>query len=281
MTTFLFLSVLTAALLHAGWNAMVKFGSDRFLGVTLVAVFSGVVALIGLFFVDFPAAESLPWLALSMLFHTGYCLFLSRAYGSGDLGQVYPIARGSAPMLAALLSWMILSEVPPFLGMVGAMLLVSGVLLMAISGRRSASKMSGQTLLYALITAMFTACYTLSDGAGSRASLNPVSYTLWLFAINGVIMAFIFYLKYKSSSWDKIKRHWRPGTIGGIMSLLSYGIVIWAMSQAPIALVAALRETSVLFAMVISVYFLKEPLNKMRILAGLVIVTGVVMTRLG
>lgn len=281
MTTFLFLSVLAAALLHAGWNALVKFGPDRFLGVALVAIFSGLISTIGLFFVELPALGALPWLALSMLFHTGYCLFLSRAYASGDLGQVYPIARGSAPLLAALLSWLILKEVPPLLGMVGAVLLVSGVLLMAVSGRKTASAMSRTTLVYALITAMFTASYTLSDGAGSRASLNPISYTLWLFSINGWIMGLILYWKYKSSSWQRIKAHWQPGMIGGTMSLISYGIAIWAMSHAPIALVAALRETSVLFAMVISVYFLKEPLSRMRAISGLVIVTGVIITRLG
>lgn len=281
MTTFLFLSVLAAALLHAGWNAIVKFGPDRFLGVALVAFFSGIISTIGLFFVELPAWDSFPWLALSMLFHTGYCLFLSRAYVSGDLGQVYPIARGSAPLLAALLSWLILKEVPPALGMLGAVLLVSGVLLMAVSGRKTASRMSRKTLIYALITAMFTACYTLSDGAGSRASMNPLSYTLWLFAINGWVMGLIMYWKYKSSSWQRIKAHWQPGMIGGAMSLISYGIAIWAMSQAPIAMVAALRETSVLFAMVISVYFLKEPLGKIRAISGLVIVTGVIITRLG
>ncbi|GKX59658.1 EamA family transporter [Leminorella grimontii] len=281
MTTLLFLAVLAAALFHAGWNAIVKFGEDRFLGVALVAVFSGLVSVVCLPFFGMPSVASLPWLALSMLFHTGYCLFLSRAYASGDLGQVYPIARGSAPVLAALLSWLILSEVPPLMGTIGALLLVSGVLMMALAGRKSAIRMSGQTLVYALITAMFTASYTLSDGAGSRASLNPVAYTLWLFAINGVVMTFILFVRYRSAGWPKIRRHWRPGLLGGTMSLLSYGIVIWAMSQAPIALVAALRETSVLFAMVISVWWLKEPLSRMRMLAGLTIVAGVVLTRLG
>lgn len=281
MTTSLFLSVLAAAFFHASWNAIVKFGSDRFLGVVLVAFFSGVISIVGLFFVELPAKESLPWILLSMFFHTGYCLFLSRAYGIGDFGQIYPIARGSAPILAALLSWIILDESPPLLAMFGAILLVSGVLLMAFSGRKTAAKMSGQALFYALITAMFTALYTLSDGAGARVSLNPVSYTLWLFAVNGAILTVIMCMKYRASSWGRIRQHWKLGFIGGIMSLLSYGIAIWAMSQAPIALVAALRETSVLFAMVISVYFLKEPLNKMRITAALVIVCGVIITRLG
>lgn len=281
MTTLLFLAVLTAALLHAGWNAIVKFGEDRFLGVALVAVFSGLVSALCLPFFGMPSIDALPWLALSMLFHTGYCLFLSRAYASGDLGQVYPIARGSAPMLAALLSWLILNEIPSRLGMMGATLLVSGVLLMALVGRKNTIKMSGQTLLYALVTAMFTASYTLSDGAGARASLNPIAYTLWLFAINGIVMTLILFARYRSSGWPKMRRHWRQGLTGGAMSLLSYGIVIWAMSRAPIALVAALRETSVLFAMMMSVWWLKEPLSHMRVLAGLTIVAGVVLTRLG
>lgn len=280
MTTPVFLAVLCAALLQASWNTLVKIGEERFVGVALIAIFSGAVSLCGLAWVSLPNLSSLPWLLLSLVLHTGYCLFLSRAYGQGDLGQIYPLARGSAPLLAMMLSALFLREYPPLLGVIGALVLVSGVLLMALrgGGRR---KLNGKAVRYALITAMFTAGYTLSDGAGARAAEAPLTYTLWLFTLNGIIMLPLLWLHQRGKTWGQIKRNWRVGLAGGTMSLLAYGIVIWALTQAPIGVVAALRESSVLFAMIFSVWLLKEPMGKARIAASLVIVTGVMLSRLG
>ncbi|MDN0118987.1 DMT family transporter [Yersinia frederiksenii] len=281
MSSEIFLAVLGAALLHASWNALVKFGSNRFVAISLMAIFSGVISLIGVFFVGLPSLSALPWLLLSVVFHTGYCLFLSKAYEQAEFGQIYPIARGVAPLLSALLSWLILSEIPRTVALLGAVVLVSGVIMMTFDGRRGANKLNIRAIIYALITATFTACYTLSDGAGSRASIEPLSYILWLFMFNGLTMFALLWIMHRKVVFREIRQHWRHGLIGGAMQLLAYGIVIWAMKSTPIALVAALRETSVLFAMVISIWMLKEKPSMLRLIASAVIMAGVVITKFG
>ncbi|ATM96074.1 putative inner membrane protein [Yersinia frederiksenii] len=281
MSSEIFLAVLGAALLHASWNALVKFGSNRFVAISLMAIFSGVISLIGVFFVGLPSLSALPWLLLSVVFHTGYCLFLSKAYEQAEFGQIYPIARGVAPLLSALLSWLILSEIPRTVALLGAVVLVSGVIMMTFDGRRGVNKLNIRAIIYALITATFTACYTLSDGAGSRASIEPLSYILWLFMFNGLTMFALLWIMHRKVVFREIRQHWRHGLIGGAMQLLAYGIVIWAMKSTPIALVAALRETSVLFAMVISIWMLKEKPSMLRLIASAVIMAGVVITKFG
>ena len=179
-----------------------------------------------------------------------------------------------------ILSALFLREYPPLLGIIGAVVLVAGVLLMALRGGGS-TKLNAKAVRYALITAMFTAGYTLSDGAGARAAQAPLTYTLWLFTLNGVIMLPLLWAHQRGKTWVQIKCNWRAGLAGGAMSLLAYGIVIWALTQAPIGVVAALRESSVLFAMIFSVWLLKEPMGRARIAASLVIVTGVMLSRLG
>ncbi|MGL5527255.1 MAG: EamA family transporter, partial [Plesiomonas shigelloides] len=209
----------------------------------------------------------------------GYCLFLSHAYNQGDFGQIYPLARGSAPLLAMALSALLLGDYPGYGGIIGACVLIMGVLLMAWRGGQQ--RLDSKAVRAALITAMFTATYTLSDGAGARAGGEPVRYTLWLFACTGLAMLLVLLVHQKRNAWRQIRRHAMAGMAGGAMSLLAYGIVIWAMTQAPIGVVAALRESSVLFAMLLSVWLLKEPLGRMRLTAAAIITGGVLLTRLG
>ncbi|MGY0156302.1 EamA family transporter [Edwardsiella tarda] len=280
MTTAVFIAVLFAALLHASWNVLVKGGADRFVSVALVALFAGLTALPLL-----PLCAALPaaawyWLALSVLVHTAYSLFLSRAYSHGDLGQMYPLARGCAPLLVMLLSLLLLRETPSFLATAGALILIGGVLLMALRGA-SRRPLSGAALRDALLSALCTAGYTLTDGAGARAAGDALGYTLWLFALNGGVMLVWLWQRQGARTGYLIRSTWRRGLAGGAMSLLAYGIVIWAMTQAPIGIVAALRESSVLFALLLSARLLHEPLGRARVTAALVILCGVLLTRLG
>ncbi|MGY0162649.1 EamA family transporter [Edwardsiella tarda] len=280
MTTAVFIAVLFAALLHASWNVLVKGGADRFVSVALVALFAGLTALPLL-----PLCAALPaaawyWLALSVLVHTAYSLFLSRAYSHGDLGQMYPLARGCAPLLVMLLSLLLLRETPSFLATAGALILIGGVLLMALHGA-SRRPLSGAALRDALLSALCTAGYTLTDGAGARAAGDALGYTLWLFALNGGVMLVWLWQRQGARTGYLIRSTWRRGLAGGAMSLLAYGIVIWAMTQAPIGIVAALRESSVLFALLLSARLLHEPLGRARVTAALVILCGVLLTRLG
>ncbi|MDM5090330.1 DMT family transporter [Aeromonas bestiarum] len=278
MTPTLFAAILLAALLHALWNALAKRQAEGRVSVLLVSLCSGLFAAPFLPLVGLPVAAEYPWLALSILLHCGYCLFLGRAYRLGEFGQIYPLARGSAPLVTLLLGALLLGEVPGGLAVAGALVLVSGVLLMAWRG---GIRLAPAALRAVLITALFTAAYTLSDGAGARSAGAPVRYTLWLFALTALMMPLL--MRWQSrTAWRALDlAAWRTGALGGALSLLAYGIVIWAMTLAPIGLVAALRESSVLFAMLLSWLWLGEKLGRVRLWAALVILCGILLIRLG
>ncbi|YCH20811.1 EamA family transporter [Pseudomonas sp. D1-3] len=295
METGVFLMVITAAALHAGWNALLKIGLDRFLTASLIQIGAGIVALLALPFVAVPAAAAWPWIILSALLHIGYNLFLSRAYQHGDLGQVYPLSRGSSPLLVAALSVLLLGEVLPSGQWLGLGVLVGGIWLMAMRGGHGRPRSS--LLINALLTALFIAGYTLADASGARANGDPLSYSAWLFAVNGLVMALVMLgsvpvsrtaaLKWKQTLGQRgpavisaLGPHWRAGLLGGAMSMLAYSIAIWAMTLAPVALVSALRETSVVFALLIGRLWLKESLPPLRAVACLIIVAGVAMMKL-
>jgi drug/metabolite transporter (DMT)-like permease len=278
VTSTLFAAILLAALLHALWNALAKRQAEGRVSVLLVSLCSGLFAAPFLPLVGLPAPAEYPWLALSILLHCGYCLFLGRAYRLGEFGQVYPLARGSAPLVTLLLGALLLGEVPGGMAIAGALVLISGVLLMAWRG---GVRLAPAALRAVLITALFTAAYTLSDGAGARSAGEPVRYTLWLFALTALMMPLL--MRWQSrTAWRALSlAAWRTGALGGVLSLLAYGIVIWAMTQAPIGLVAALRESSVLFAVLLSWCWLGETLGRVRLWAALVILCGILLIRLG
>ncbi|MDQ7984295.1 EamA family transporter [Pseudomonas sp. G34] len=278
METGVFLMVIGAAALHAGWNALLKIGLDRFLTASLIQIGAGIVALLALPFVALPDAAAWPWIILSALLHIGYNLFLSRAYQHGDLGQVYPISRGSSPLLVAALSVLLLGEVLPAGQWLGLGVLVGGIWLMAIRGGHG--KRSSGLLVNALLTALFIAGYTLADASGARANGDPLSYSAWLFAVNGLVMALVILCQRGPAVVSALGPHWRAGLLGGAMSMLAYSIAIWAMTLAPVALVSALRETSVVFALLIGRLWLKESLPPLRAVACLVILAGVAMMKL-
>lgn len=278
METSVFLMVIAAAALHAGWNALLKIGLDRFLTASLIQIGAGIVALLALPFVAVPNAAAWPWIILSALLHIGYNLFLSRAYQHGDLGQVYPISRGSSPLLVAVLSILLLGEVLPAGQWLSLGVLVGGIWLMAIRGGRG--KSSSGLLINALLTALFIAGYTLADASGARANGDPLSYSAWLFAVNGLVMALVILGQRGPGVLNALGPHWRAGLLGGAMSMLAYSIAIWAMTLAPVALVSALRETSVVFALLIGRLWLKESLPPLRAVACLIILAGVAMMKL-
>ncbi|MGO2303144.1 MAG: EamA family transporter [Providencia sp.] len=280
MTTYVLLAVLVAALCHASWNALVKFGNDRFFGLVMISFFAGILTIPALFWFGLPSPNAIRWLILSVIFHIGYTYFLSQAYTHGDLSQIYPISRGSAPLITAILSAVLFNDLISFMGLIGILLIISGVVIIAFAGKKFTLNIKGKALVFALCTAFFTACYTLSDGYGSRASEDPIVYTLWLFLLNGIVLMVPGIIKYRNILFQGIQQYWRSGLFGGLMQLLSYGIVIWAMSQAPIVIVAAIRETSVLFAMFLSIVFLKEKFNLMRVTACVIILFGVLLAKL-
>ncbi len=281
MDLFVFLAVMAAAALHAGWNALIKLGLDRFLSVTLVSLGAGLLSLAVVPFVTPPPPAAWPWLGLSVLLHSGYKLFLVQAYRAGDLGQVYPIARGTAPLLVALAMLLLFGErlSPPAL--LGVLLLAGGVCLMSLRGGRDLARLDGRAVGFALGTAVWIAGYSVTDGIGARAAGSPHGYAVWLFLLDGLVMLALAAALRGRCGLAALPRHWRGGLAGGAMSFGAYWIVIWAMTVAPIALVAALRESSVLFAAAISLLLLKEPLSPPRAAAAAVIVFGLVLARGG
>jgi drug/metabolite transporter (DMT)-like permease len=280
MDTFVLLAVLAAAALHAGWNALVKIGLDRFSSVLLLTLFTGAIAVVLLPFFPSPARAAWPWLVASGLLHSGYKFFLIRAYVHGDLSQVYPLARGSAPLIVGLVGVIALGEaMTPAKGL-GVAAIGFGVIAMSLRGGASLHALPRMALIYALATACFTASYTLVDGVGSRASGSASSYTLWLFIGDTVGMTTYALASRGPKAFLALTPAWRSGLAAGAMSLGSYWIAIWAFTVAPIALVAALRETSVLFAMLIAVVMLGERPGRWRWIGSALILAGVILIRL-
>lgn len=279
MDASVFAAVLAAALLHAGWNTLVKVGLDRSAAILLLALVQGALGLALLPFFPVPAAPSWPWLLASALLHTGYKLFLIRAYAHGDLTQVYPLARGIAPLIVALVGTLLLGETATPGKTLAVAAIALGVALMSLRGGVGLSRLPPRAFAWALGTAAFTAAYTLADAVGARLAGSASGFTLGMFALDGL---FVLAFTLATRGWQALRglrAAWRSGIAAGAMSLASYWVAIWAFTQAPVALVAALRETSVLFAMLLGVLVLKEPVGRWRWTAAALIVLGLGLLR--
>ncbi|MFZ1066509.1 MAG: EamA family transporter [Pseudolabrys sp.] len=280
MENFVFLAVLFAAACHAGWNALIKVGLDPLSTTTLISLGAGLVALALAPLVGLPAWAAWPWLIASVIVHLCYFASLIESYRTGDLGQVYPIARGSAPLMTAAATTVFIGEKLSLVGWTGIFSLVAGVLLLSARGGRELAEVDRRAIGFALFTALTICAYSVVDGIGARLSANPNAYSVWLFI--GIAVVMLPYAIYRDGPdvIPAMRRFWRRGLAGGALQLLSYGIAIWAMTAAPIAVVATLRETSVLFGAVIAVVVLKEPVRAARIVAACLIVCGLILIRL-
>jgi len=280
MENFVFLAVLFAAACHAGWNALIKVGLDPLSTTTLISLGAGLVALALVPLVGMPASAAWPWLIASVIVHLCYFASLIESYRTGDLGQVYPIARGSAPLMTAAATTVFVGEKLSLIGWTGILSLVAGVLLLSARGGRELAEVDRRAIGFALFTALTICAYSVVDGIGARLSANPNAYSVWLFI--GIAFVMLPYAIYRDGPdvIPAMRRFWRRGFAGGALQLLSYGIAIWAMTAAPIAIVATLRETSVLFGAVIAVVVLKEPLRAARVVAACLIVCGLILIRL-
>jgi len=272
--------VLAAAVMHAAWNAVVRVGLDRFSSILLLSMTQSGLALLLLPLSPLPAPAAWPWVAGASLLHTGYKLFLIRAYQHGDLSQIYPLARGAAPPLVALGGLFLFGERLTPLGWAAVGLIAAGVGLMAFRGGAGLSRLPGRALAYALGTAAFVAAYTLADGQGARIAETATGFAMWMFVGDGLVMLAYATATRGPKAPFAVFSAWRTGLPAGTLSLGSYWIALWAFTQAPVALVAALRETSVLFAMLIGVLVLNEEAGRWRWAAGLAILAGVVAMRL-
>ncbi|EHK57774.1 EamA family transporter [Allomesorhizobium alhagi] len=281
MTLTVFFAVLAAAAMHAAWNALIKMRGDRFASISLTSLGMSLAALPVIPFVEFPGAAVWPFITASLAIHIGYRLFLVMAYEAGDLAQTYPLARGAAPLMTTVGAIFLLAELPTPLAILGIVLLSTGTLLMSFRGGVGLGRLDRRAVGFALTTSIFVAGYTLTDGSGARLAATASSYAAWLFLCDGLVsMAIGFYYRGRRLL-PIMKTEWHIGVLTGLLSAASYWIAMWAMTKAPIASVAALRETSILFAMLISVLALREKMTGWRVAAALCIVAGVVALRLG
>jgi drug/metabolite transporter (DMT)-like permease len=265
--------------MHASWNAIVKVGLDRFSSILLLSMAQGVMAICLLPFFAAPMAAAWPWVAVSALLHIGYKLFLIQAYRHGDLSQVYPLARGSAPLIVALVGAVFLGEIMTAGKTAAVIAIALGVIVMARNGG-GLDRLPTKALFYALITACFTASYTLVDGVGARIAETASGFTLWMFALDATGMTCFALAVRGKRAISALLPGWRSGITAGALSLGSYWVAIWAFTLAPLAMVAALRETSVMFAMLIGVFLLGERAGLWRWIAAGLIVSGIVLMRL-
>ncbi len=279
MTVWVFLAVLGAALLHALWNALLRVGTSRVAAMMVLSAGQGVIGLAIAMTRPWPGAEVWPWILASGLIHTGYQTFLAFAYEHGDLSRVYPLARGTAPMLTLGLSMIWLAEAISATETAGIVVLGAGILLLA-SGVWTSGE-SRRMLPYAFGAACATAGYSMTDGMGARIAGDPVVYLGWAMVVASLIFAATMLTLRGQSCVPRARRVWLLGGLGSIASYSAYAVVVWAMTKAPIALVAALRETSILFAVLIGWVVFRERMTWNKVLSAAIIVAGVLLTRLG
>lgn len=265
--------VLFAALLHASWNALLRGGVDRLWSMTIMCVAVAIASAAIALFLPPPAKASWMYAVLSAVLHVGYNLFLVRSYRVGDLGQTYPISRGSSPLLITIAASVFAGETISAGALLGIALVSSGIISLAFKG----SKIVVPSLPYALGTGCFIAAYSVVDGIGVRLSGAPMAYTVWMSALWGILMPPVYIYLRGTSGLFVIRPGFIAAFIGGLVSLLAYGIVIYAMSSAPMGAVSALRETSVLFAALIGYFFLGERLTFRKMAACSVIAIGTIV----
>lgn len=276
MQLFVFTAVMLAAFLHAAWNAIVKSAGDKFLTTIIVAASAAILAAMTLPFLPQPNSESWPYIAVSALIHVAYFILVALAYHHADMSQTYPLMRGTAPFLVALVGTLALHESLSPAAWIGISLTSLGVLSM-VGFKQDGD---GKGISIALCNAVVIASYTLVDGHGVRLSDSPVAYTLWVFMLTGVPLAGWALATNGSTAFSRAGLDWRLGLIGGLGTLAAYSLVLWAMTAAPVAVVAALRETAILFGTVISAFVLKERVSGARVAAACIIALGAVALRL-
>jgi drug/metabolite transporter (DMT)-like permease len=279
MGSQIFLVVLLAAFLHAGWNSVVKIGADRMSSILLLALVQAAIALPLLPFVVQPKPTAWSWLLIAAVLHSAYKVFLLQAYEHADLSQAYPLTRGTAPLLVMLISVTVLGASFSWTVLLAVGMISPGILAMTLRGSAK-GWIGGSALSYALGTAGFTASYTLVDGIGARVAATSAGFVLWMVIGDALIMLAYVGCKRGRGTLPALLSAWKSGIAAGAMSLAAYWIVVWAFTQAPIAMVAALRESSIVFATLIAVFVLREPVSLWRWTSTALIVCGVVLMRL-
>ena len=279
MSPVVMIIVLFAALLHASWNFLVKGAGDKHLSMSAVVLGHAPFALAALLYAPLPGLQALAYLLIGVLLHLGYQLFLLASYRIGDLSQVYPLARGSSPLIVAGISVLVLGVHLSWIELTAILIIGTGIMSLTLV-RRSDGLRNGRAALLAIVTGAFIASYSLVDGMGARAAGTALGFYGWLSVLNAAIFAAVMRVMQPGTVRKVICRHWRLALCGGGASFFAYAMVTWAFTMAPIPLVTALRETSIIFALLLGVFVLKERLDLLKVLATMCTLIGVGLLRI-
>jgi len=278
MTLEITLLILLAAALHAGWNALIKISGDKIAVMAVVTLAGSLLSMFALPLVDSPDRASWPLLALTILIHTGYHFFLPIAYNHGDLGQVYPIARGVAPILVTLGALVFAGEQVSQFVLIGILCLSVGVMTLTFDGGK-ASKINPKAVIFAVATGVCIASYTVVDGLGVRQAGSILGFAVWLTIGNGLLTFLIALVWKKREIAMVMKNNALTSLAGGAMQVGAYWIIVYALAVAPMGMVSGLRETSVLFAALISTFLLKEGFGVWRFVSACLVTFGLIISR--
>ena len=275
MDPIVFTAVIIASMFHATWNGMVKKHSNKVTALSAIILGHVPISIIAVIFLPMPSLDSLPYIIVSAFIHQGYNWFLLKSYSVGDLTKVYPIARGFGPIIATIISIFFLGLIISKASILSISLVCAGILIISLFGYKTINNLN--IIKYSLITGFFIGLYTVIDGYGARVSLSAISYMSWGF----ILSAMLFPILLKINKYDNIFRNiindgkaifW----IGGSISYLVYGVVIWGFTKAPIPMVSALRESSIVFVIFIGIFFLDEKINLAKIISIILIFFGVI-----
>ncbi|SRR5581483_4362445 len=275
------LIVLLGAFLHAAWNALVKSATDKLIDTSLILGGAAVLSVLALPFLPIPAMPSWPYAFASFVIHIGYFALVAAAYRFGDMSYCYPLMRGTGPLIVAVLSGVVIGETLSPLAWAGVLLVCGGVLGLTLAYRHPTGGSIALPTLFALANACVIALYTFVDGIGVRLSGSPVAYTMWGFLLCAIALIAWVTVRRPAAVAARIREQWLWALIGGACTLVSYVLALWAMTRAPIAPVAALRETSILFGMLLASFALKERFGWARPAAAAIVVCGIAALRLG
>ena len=278
MSLTVFIVVIFAAFLHATWNAMVKNEKDKYLAVSGIVFGHVPASIVVIFLIPSPSVESIPYIILSAILHNGYQWFLLSAYKLGDYTKVYPIARGSAPIFVSIVSLIFFAVVLSRFELLGIAVICLGIL--SLSFQDSTSITNRKAIIYALITGSFIMGYSITDGYGARISASVLSYMGWSFILNAFLFAILLNFMKQPGIITRVAKDGKfIFFVGGTISYLVYAIIVWGFTQAPIPVVTALREISIVFALLIGTFFLKEKFTYLKTTAVLTIFIGVILLK--
>ncbi len=278
MDTLVYSAVLLAAVLHGSWNMLVKINLDRFVALFVIHAFMGLMGLAALLFTGLPASSSLPYALASGTLHTFYNLFLARAYRHGEMSLVYPLARGAAPLIALIFSLALGLDKISLIELLLTAVLVFGLWLVAL-GRSRIAATDPVSIAFAIGTACFIGIYTVVDGLGARLSGDALAFIALIYFFDGLFIVIAALMTRGTVVFESARPFLLRGAAGAILAAFAYGLVVWAMTRAPIAIVAALRETSILFVLAMSALVLNERLTPMRVCGGVLIVVAAAALR--